>query len=230
MLVKIPHNAIASIPLVFRQAGGDIVCAPSKNATVHIDNPDLAHVAITSDAHWIQVTPKLGSGTTSVHYQDFGADLDYSFEIQIERSIPAQVSINPQAMVMEPNPNPPQVSKASKAQNGGTHARPAGPKKRGSVAQEAPAVETTAKRTNKPRANAKGDAAQEAVAKEAVADEPVVKRGRKPGSGKTEAPVRNVKMPRQPRSTKTEPEVRRGKPANAPARTRAPRQASQTAA
>lgn len=152
-MIKIPTNTIAMVPLQFQDASKRQDYADANKATVSVDNDKLATAVLTSDGHWVQITPlKEGGGTVTYRHPKLKNDAVLSFEI----TAPAvkSASFNEAGVVLSPNPNPPKKEKAANpASTGSTASTKVPAKAKASVVTQA-AAKANGKGPHRSRAEA----------------------------------------------------------------------------
>jgi hypothetical protein len=121
MAVKIPNDAIGTVPLAFIDLEGHpIAGSVAATVTATLSDPTLATAAITTDGQWVQITPLLAAGAGTVTYHDPDDNLLATLDFSIVTPTPATVSFNEAGMVLTPNPNPPAGAPGGPTVAGGT--------------------------------------------------------------------------------------------------------------
>lgn len=114
LTIKIPNDAIAAVPLIFTdQEGHALAGSNSGNVSVEVADTSVASVTLTSDAQWVQITPLVASGNSSVTYRDADDNITASLDFSIVVPTPVSAAFNEGAAVLTPNPNPPQGAPGS---------------------------------------------------------------------------------------------------------------------
>ena len=108
-MLTIPNDAIASVPIIVKDAVGN-PHAPDTDPThvsATVADPTIATAAITTDGAWVEITPLVTSGNSSVTYRDSDDNITATLDFTI--SVPAAVSadLNESGVVLRANPNPP---------------------------------------------------------------------------------------------------------------------------
>lgn len=106
-MLTIPNDAIASVPLIITDAVGAPHAPDTEHVTVTVADPTVASAAITSDGAWVEITPLVLNGNSSVTYTDTDDNITASMDFTISTPAPVTVSLNESGAVLRRNDNPP---------------------------------------------------------------------------------------------------------------------------
>lgn len=106
MAVKIPFDAIASIPMIFTDTAGHTLAGDTQNVSAAVTDPTVALAAVTSDGQWVQITPLI-LGTSTVTYRDNDDNITATLDFSVVMPSPGAVTFNETGLVLVSNPNPP---------------------------------------------------------------------------------------------------------------------------
>lgn len=107
MAVKIPNDAIGTVPLIFDDEAGHNLAGGLTNVSAAVEDPTIATCALTSDGQWVQITPSVAGGASRVIYTDADDNITCALDFSIVAPRPVGASFNEAGMVLTPNPNPP---------------------------------------------------------------------------------------------------------------------------
>lgn len=107
MSINIPNDAIAAVPLVFKDDRDNTLAGHPDNGQVAIDDETLAKIALTVDGQWVQITPLKAEGTGKITYTDTADSITATLDFSIVVPNPTAASFNETATVLTKNPNPP---------------------------------------------------------------------------------------------------------------------------
>lgn len=107
MAIKIPNDAIAAVPLVFKDQAGHNLAGHTTNVSAEVQDTSLATAEITSDGQWVQITPLKTTGASTVTYRDTDDNITNTLDFSIVHPDPSGVEFNEGGTVFSANPNPP---------------------------------------------------------------------------------------------------------------------------
>ena len=106
MSIAIPNDAIASIPIVVKDAVGKSH-APSATATVAVADPTVASAALSADGNAVVITPLKLTGGSSVTYTDADDNLTATEDFTIIAPAATSATFNEAGVTLTANPTPP---------------------------------------------------------------------------------------------------------------------------
>lgn len=107
MAIKVPNDAIAAVPLVFTDLEGHNLAGSVDGPTVSVADPSVATVQLTSDGQWVNITPLVATGASTVTYQDAVDNITATLDFSIVEPQPVSAAFNEGAVVLTANPTPP---------------------------------------------------------------------------------------------------------------------------
>lgn len=107
MAIKIPNDAIAAVPLVFKDQAGHNLAGHTTNVSAEVQDTSLATAEITSDGQWVQITPLKTTGASTITYRDTDDNITNTLDFSIVHPDPSGVEFNEAGTVFSANPNPP---------------------------------------------------------------------------------------------------------------------------
>lgn len=107
MAIKIPNDAIATVPLIVDDAAGHPLAPDTVNVSATVADASIATAAVTSDGKWVQITPLVATGASTVTYRDADDNITATLDFSIVVPSPSSASFDEANTVLTANPNPP---------------------------------------------------------------------------------------------------------------------------
>jgi hypothetical protein len=110
MAIKIPNDAVATVPLIIKDLEGHSIAGSMTGITLTLSDSTLASATLSPDGQSVTIVPLQMQGSGTLVYSDTTDHISATLSFSIVEPVPASVTFDEADITLAPNPNPPSAA------------------------------------------------------------------------------------------------------------------------